>query len=203
MLKFFLSMFFIVLALAYCCGQNKPTPKIMNSKSSFFKESIKIDSSRPAVYIDFLNIGQGEPLNSSELKERVYLKLVNNSKWSIFVPLFVYGKNDENTGLFYDVELERVRKLKDSYYEDVEVPQGYEQGDCCTGESELKSGKSVRFSVPVSHLSKNLKIRVDFNFAWEIDSKGNDIVNQSIYPEIKFSAFFTNSMLERFIKKKQ
>lgn len=117
------------------------------------------------------------------------MKLVNNSKWSIYVQLFSYGEK-EDTGVYYDVE-----RIRNSGVFDEPLPQGYQQGSGCiiTGYSELKSGKSVNFSIPRNHLAQDLQIRMDFIFEWVWDE-------ETTFPNIDSSVTFSHSLLEEFLK---
>jgi len=199
-MKFIYLLFLIVSTTTCFYGQNKAIKKTVKNKSQILNRNVRIDSTKPAVYIDFVRIGEGEKLGNDESKEQVYLKLVNNSKWSIYVAASGNGKE---TFLYHKVERERERSPTDeidAYNE--EVPKGYRQIDLRSPDMELKSGQSVNFSVPRNHLTKNLKIRIDFYFDWEDDSDGPIQTTKSLYPPIESSVVFYSSNLETFLKMK-
>ncbi len=192
----FVSSLFILVSLVTCFyGQKKVTPKSVKSKNQSVKAQVKINPTNPTVYIDFVKVADDEPFDEGEPRERIYLKLVNNSKWSIYVPVFSYIDESKGNGLYYDVEI-----LNESKPIEREIPRGDKQvGDILKFPSELKSGKSVNFSIPSNRLANNLMIRIDFFYDW-VWSSFEDTTD-SPYPEIKTSVYFTHSMLEKLKKK--
>lgn len=145
----------------------------------------------PAVYIDIEKVGKGKPIYAGDSDERVWMKLVNNTKWSIYLDMFVFG-DDEKTGLFYEVE-----KVRENLSNKA-IPIGYRRGHSGSGESEIKIGESVSFSIPKNHLADNLKIRIDFTYEWEHpeERKSPD------YSYTRNSVFITSSDLKRFLNKR-
>jgi len=127
------------------------------------KEKITLVTNKPAVYIAFQRIGLGGQINENDSKERVWLRLVNNTKWSIYIGAFEI-KDSTEIGLFHEVESNR-KILSDEDFPD--VPMGYRSGHARSPDIELKSGKSINFSIPRNHLAENLKIKIDFSFDWE------------------------------------
>lgn len=119
----------------------------------------RLDRSKPAVYLRFEKLGAGEPLRSSDSKERVWLNLVNNSRWSIFISTFVDAKG-KPLGVYHKVDRYKVDYV-------AEMPKGYLAIDVGSYPFEIKPGKTFRFSVPRNHLSENLKIIVNFKFEWD------------------------------------
>ncbi len=138
---------FIIILLFLCITQVFP------------QEKVKIDSSKPSVYIDFVRIGKGEPIRIGDSEKRVWLRFVNNTKWSLHLSLFGVGNNE--IGIHYEVE----EIIKD--YSKKEIPTGYRPLGARSPDSELKSGKSIVFSVPRNHLADNLKIKINYTYLWE------------------------------------
>jgi TonB family protein len=130
------------------------------------QEKIKIDSTKPSIYVDFIRVGKGEPIRIEDSEERVWLKFVNNTKWSVYLSVFDIGDNEN--GLFYDVE-----KIRDDF-SNQEIPRGYNRAGAGSPDSELKSGKSINFSVPQNHLADNLKIKIDYTYKWEFTEDLNN-----------------------------
>jgi hypothetical protein len=143
------------------------------------------------VYIDIEKVGKGKPIYADDSEERVWLKLVNNTKWSIYLGVFVFG-DEENEGLFYDVE-----RGKDES-PNTEIPRGYNRGHSSSGDSELKSGNSITFSVPKNHLAGSLKIRIDFTYEWEYASEKKP----RLYSRTRNSVYLSSSDLKSFLNKK-
>lgn len=169
------------------------------NKSEENKEKVRIDQTKPIVYIDFVKLGEEKPLYVNDSKQRVYLKLVNNSKWSIYVNAFVYGDKEEKRGLYYEVERERLNTR--NTFDDTEIPTGYRQGDTRSGATEIKSGDSINFSVPRNHLAENLKIRSDFDFEWSRTWMSGFYTKP--YPLPEMSVVFLSSNLEKILKDKE
>jgi hypothetical protein len=174
-------------------GQNKDNRKNYKNNKPNFTKKAKIDPAKPSVYLDFERIGKGEPLYADDIEDRVYLKLVNNTKWSIYVGAFVFGDDDKEIGLYHEIEKEN------NDLSNMETPKGYKQGDARSPDSELRSGKSISFSVPKNHLTNNLKIRVDFTYDWEYGIE----INSLIYSNPRHSVFFSNSDLMKYLKEKK
>lgn len=95
LIKLFSVLFVISSLITFTSRQSKKVAKNVKKPTKSLQTNFTIDRTKPSVYIDFVRLGEEEPLYSNDLRERVYLKLVNNSKWSIFVGAFVYGKNEE------------------------------------------------------------------------------------------------------------
>lgn len=118
-------------------------------------DASKNAGSMSSVHIAFQRTGEGMPIFDDDSRERVWLVLVNNSKFSIYVHKFVFGK-DEQVALYYEVERENGALSK------TVIPQGYRPSDSRSPESELKSGETITFSVPRNHLIDGLKIKITF-----------------------------------------
>ena len=192
----YITVLFVFLSITVCFyGQNKQK-NTLNKKNQLTKENYKLDQSKPTVYIDFVKVLEDEPFEPDDSRERVYLKLVNNSKWSIYIPVFAYIDESKGTGIEYAVE-----RVNDSAPIEGTIPQTRQTGDMVTPHLELKYGKSITFSVPSNHLAINLIIRVDFYYSWVWDSFERDNSSDFLYPEIISSVYFTNPMLEKLRKK--
>lgn len=176
-MKFILSLIFIFSL--NCCSYGQS-----NNQAS---KNMVIDKSKPSIFIDFKEIGEGTPIRADETIERVFLNLNNNSIWSIYVESFIYG-DDEKTGIYY--EIERENTILDS-----KVPKGYRPAHARSPASELRSGKSLSFSVPQNHLDENLKIRIDFKYEWETDTN----LSNSPYSQPRHSIYFSYSELKKYL----
>jgi hypothetical protein len=154
------------------------------------------DAIQPTVYIDILKIGTGKPVYESDSRERVWLKLVNNTPWLIFIHTFDAGTGESGNNekyLYYDFE-----KIKERQYSKIEKPLGYQQIDVRSGATQLKSGESITFSVPQNHLAENLKIRIDFRFEWQyVEGKADPA-----YSYMRGSLYLSHRDLTEFMSKK-
>jgi hypothetical protein len=69
-----------------------------------------ISASKPSVYLSFVRFGKREPLHTNESNDGVWLRLHNNTRWSLVLNasgtggrVFVTGKEEE-IGMFFGVE---------------------------------------------------------------------------------------------------
>jgi hypothetical protein len=129
--------------------------------------SMRIEKDKPTVYISFVRVAKREPLHEGESKEGVWLKLHNNTRWTLVHAAFGVEPKWGEVGLFYDVELAKRRNRSDLS----ELPLGYDRGDV-SSTNNLPSGKSILFSVPREHLAKNLRLRICYNYSWEAGDRG-------------------------------
>lgn len=111
---------------------------------------------KPTVYISFERTGKREPLLNGEGDEGIWLRLHNNTRWSIKldmndVPSEEYGDAD----LFYEVVAD----------EKVVVDM---RCHVCSSD-RVPPGESLLFSVPQEHLAKGRAIRIRFTYEWEED----------------------------------
>lgn len=177
---------FLVLSLAFVSLISAQTNK---------PEKIIMDSSKPSVYLEFFRIIKDKSLYIDDSKERVQLKLTNNTKWSIYIYHANYGENEEMKAMYFYTE-----KIKPDL--PTKVSNSYSPIHAGATTSELKSGKSVEFSIPRNHLAENLKIRIDYDFEWE------DWGNHGENLDYKFSMpihsiYFSHSDLERAVNGKE
>jgi hypothetical protein len=91
----------IALALSIpTVGQSKRQQKLKR----------KVPASNPSVYLSFIRVGKREPLHVNESDKGVWLRLHNNTRWSLVLNaygaggyVFATGKEDE-VGMFYGVD---------------------------------------------------------------------------------------------------
>ena len=138
----------------------------------------KIFTSKPGVFITFERFGKRTPVSEGESDNGVWLRLHNNMRYPISFCIFGLSaestlptKPEENTqiGLYYDVVL-NARSETDNRPLPV-VPLGYPLLSC--QEFELKSGKSLLFSVPKEHLAEELSIKISYSYGWEETGEDN------------------------------
>ena len=123
------------------------------------KPTARIRKDKPTTYITFEHLGFRKHEYVGESDEGVWLRIHNNSQWSIFLPAYDVSKNRGDVGLFYEIESTGKRPCD-------EIPVPY-ASDHLYSVSELLSGKSATFSVPREHLADDLAIRVRFYYEWE------------------------------------
>lgn len=147
--------------------------------------SVKLIKDKPSVFITFERKGKQAPIFEGENKNRIWLKLHNNTKLKIFLSEFSVDKEYGDVGLYYDVE-------QVYYFEDksIKVPLGYGGADVCNVFT-LLSGKAASFSIPEEHLGKGLAIRTKFYYGWTGDWK------EDIYEGTTHIVSFGNSELPR------
>jgi hypothetical protein len=122
--------------------------------------SVFQDPSRPGVYISFERTGRRLPMRVGETSEGWFLKIHNNTRWSLTLESLGDGpKQNGDADLVYDV---------------IEDPQGYPPSPIPAGnwfdlvsEASVRAGKSLDFSVPKAKLGEGLGIKVRFNYEWD------------------------------------
>lgn len=144
--------------------------------SSAFQRDVRIERKRPSVYITFERAGQLKSPDPGDEKERVWLRLHNNTRWPLMldmsaVPSAEYG----DAGLFYD-ELSKGEVIFRM------------QCHVCTLNS-LGPRRSLVFSIPRTDLAKEGAIRVKFSYSWEDQ---NDVAGGR---EVEHHVYFNGSQL--------
>ena len=117
---------------------------------------------KPTVYISFERAGKREPLLNGESDEGIWLRLHNNTRWSIKLDM-----NDVPSAEFGDADL---------FYEvmaDKKVVVDMRCHVCST--DSVPPGRSVLFSVPREHLAKGRAIRISFAYEWEEDGNRSTV----------------------------
>jgi hypothetical protein len=114
-----------------------------------------------SVYVKFRRTGKGTPVKAEESRERIWLTLKNNTRWTIRVSTFGLpeGHGRREVGLMY-----KVVQMGDTIA-DSPLPSGawFEVGSY----SEIEPGGELPFSVAKNHLVPGLGISIDFRFLWE------------------------------------
>lgn len=150
------SVLLMLALMANCFGQ---TP---NDTSLDFN-NVRLDKNKPSIYVAFEKRGKRQPLYEGEVDEGVWLRLHNNTRWTVYLCTFGVENSYGDLGLFYSVE--RRSSLPDRTM-DSRIPLGYQPSHVCNVVN-LEPGKSLLFSVPANHVAQGLKIRITFNFSWE------------------------------------
>jgi hypothetical protein len=161
---------------------------VLPQRSNAKVKSMLIRKDMPSVYIEFMRSGTAPPLFGNEKEDRIWLRLHNNTKWTICFCSFPVKSQYGEIGLVYDVKHNELTfrglsgsssssTIKPDNNMTAEIPQGYNTADTCT-EYNLRSGKSIVFSIPRDHLRKNLYIESKFWPEWE--NRDNILGN---YPE--------------------
>ena len=176
-MRLIICFLFLAIISSYSFGQ-----KVHIVDAHKTPKQIRLDSTRPSAYIEFVKFDKEDPVFADDSEERVWLKLTNNSIWSIYVGIFTYGR-DNKKSVFHFVERETDNSA------DLDVPNGYTRRHWGSADSELKSGKSFLVSIPKNHLAKNLNIRVEFEYEWERELNNTDYRNPT------HSIFFSSSQL--------
>lgn len=140
------------------------------------KSDLRIQRSKPSIFITFDHAGKREPLELGETDSGVWLRLHNNTTATIFLPSFSVPRALGQVGMFYDI----VPIAQDDSYHDTSIPQqerirrdvptGYKLGHT-SGAYLLQPGRSVIFSVPREHLPEGVALRINFNYEWELAGK--------------------------------
>lgn len=157
-------------------------------------EKVSLQKDRPTVYLTFEREGKREPIHPSESNEGIWLRLHNNTKWTInFCTLSLYipprvspihlADGRSVLGLKENVEVDMCHGVEELKRYETQVRRksekketesikgserqvGYDTGDVFSS-AWLPSGGSVIFSVPREHLSRRLAVFVRFNYESE------------------------------------
>jgi hypothetical protein len=181
MIKLILTFFVICSLLPVAPAQRRG-----NSRG---QGNVRISKKHPTIYISFVRFGKSKPEREGYSGKRVWLRLHNNTRWSI--NLQAKDSADDSYGdlsILYEIEavpapelpiigssqLASVYETETSSkpinrYEKCDVPIGEGCGHIACGVVSLASGKSLLFSIPREHLCENLRINVGFSYNWEDD----------------------------------
>ena len=164
------------------------------SQDTSRQKEAKLEKDRAAVYITFECAGSREPRREGESNNGIWLRLHNNLRWGLTVPGFdpkvpgftvpttstTKSRTDEVV-LYYEVEDTRMRRgrvlLREVSEKNGEtgseqgprippLPIGYRMTDLAKT-IPLASGRSVLFSIPSEHLTRDLAVSLSFHFQWE------------------------------------
>lgn len=148
-------------------------------ESGLRKRQIYLNEEKPTVYITYERSGKLKPLYASESENRIWLRLHNNSRWSLL--LAATGGDDKAYGdvsLFYDID-EIQSEINNSGELNKQNPPVGRPLNHTFSVVQLPSGKSVLFSVPKEHIGKGLILKVRFAYEWE----GDDSVSANDEPK--------------------
>jgi hypothetical protein len=140
-------------------SKSRISEPILNRAASNDIRSVK---DKPTVYISFERAGKREPQLNGESDEGIWLRLHNNTRWSIKLDM-----NDVSSAEFGDADL---------FYEVVADEKVVVDMRChaCSMDS-VRPGQSLLFSVPREHLAKGRAIRISFAYEWEEDASRSTV----------------------------
>ncbi len=136
-----------------------------------------IDENRSYVYLGFDHVGKGVKFSDEEPAQRVWLRFVNNCRMGIVLRTFgaPEGSPKDEVGVMHrvvkdvqfwirDVEPEPpALNAKDAEpRQEAKMPGGYDF-DLALAKT-VPPGKSLLFSVPVTHLSKSWHMEIPYEF---------------------------------------
>jgi hypothetical protein len=160
-----------LLAVSLCFASSKSQARKTDDGSSFV-----IDAKRPYAYLKFDHIGKGPRVWGDEPDSQIWFHLVNNCKVSIVVKTFAPPdgslKNEQGAedrivanepprayGMMHDGTI--VPKPWKKTTPD-ELPRAYSFE--IVGLQSILPGKSILFSVPISHLGERWHFEIPFEF---------------------------------------
>ncbi|HSS22460.1 MAG TPA: hypothetical protein VLL54_20485 [Pyrinomonadaceae bacterium] len=123
---------------------------------------IRHEKDKPTVYITFERAGKREPQLNGESDEGIWLRLHNNTRWSIKLDM-----NDVPSAELGDADL---------FYEVVADEKVVADLRChaCSTDS-VRPGQSLLFSVPREYLGKGRAIQISFAYEWEEDDSRSTV----------------------------
>ena len=139
--------------------------------------SFVIDENRPYVYLLFDHVAKGVKFSDDEPTQRVWLRFVNNCRVGVVLRTFgpPEGSLKEEVGLMHQVVKDvqfRIREVEpepptlnatEAEPKQAETMPGGYYFDLGSAET-IPPGKSLLFSVPVSHLSKSWHMEIPYEF---------------------------------------
>lgn len=144
---------FTILILSFCSyvsAQQKKESKSVESKIT----SIRLDETKPSVYISFVRTEKLEPKRSFDSGNYIFLRLYNNTRWAIWLEASSPSEEYGDASMYYEVRRKN-EVLSGSLYCHV----------CST--IPLKSGDSLLFVIPKEDLSEGNHIKIGFSFDWQ------------------------------------
>jgi hypothetical protein len=140
-----------------------------------------IDETRPYVYIEMDHVGPRKPLRQGEPTVGLWLRIVNNCRIPIKIPTFGVTSGDSGVGVLHDVvpfaaarteaDDEIIPTTEAAPRQKGAPPEGYSAD--VYSMTTIAPGKSVRFSVPIDHVTERWFLRVRFVLAVGKPSIGN------------------------------
>jgi hypothetical protein len=161
----------MVLLCPFLSAWSQPT----NQTSGF--PGFVIDENRPYVYLRFDYVGNGIRFSDDEPDQRVWLRFVNNCRIGIVLRTFgaPEGSPKDEVGVMHRVVKDVQFRIRDVEPEppalnakgaeprqEAKMPGGYDF-DLALAEI-VPPGKSLLFSVPVTHLSKSWHMEIPYEF---------------------------------------
>jgi hypothetical protein len=143
------------------------------NKSDESNYDVRVKLDKPTIYLEYI----------CQNEKNIFLRMYNNTIWQILIgaeksyfpttkPIKLSNgnkgfaiPNDEEVPIHYYIEkdeLDGIKKIKIPKKEPYYLNRG----------GTIVSGDSIRFSVPIKHLSKGLKLYVGFSYDW--DAKQNE-----------------------------
>lgn len=168
----------ILLAFVATASSQSRGPKSLTSAQ------VRINPKDPHVVLRLLRDEEIARRTQRESDGRVFLRIHNNSVWTIMFCSEPVPKAYGDLAVTYKIE---------RYLGLGEIP-GTGTSDACSYYL-LESNKSVVFSVPRTHLAEGLAIAISYKYEWEVDPDGSDNVS-----EPKHSVYFYSSNLSNATK---
>jgi hypothetical protein len=150
--------------------------------------SFVLDGTKPYVYLQFDHVGPRKPLHEGEPSMGIWLRIVNNCKVPISVRSYGVTTGDTGTGVFDEIipvpqvftvqadsgeiplSTDERPTQKIAKEPSAKMPEGYEAE--LSSVTRVLPGKSLLFSVPRNHVSREWFLRVKFALAVSRPSVG-------------------------------
>lgn len=150
--------------------------------------SFVLDGTKPYVYLQFDHVGPRKPVHEGEPSTGLWLRIVNNCKVPISVRSYGTTTGDIGTGVFDEVipaqqgltvqadsgeiplSTDERPTQKTTNEPSAKMPEGYSAE--LSSVTRVLPGKSLLFSVPRNHVSRDWFLRVKFALAVSKPSVG-------------------------------
>lgn len=125
-----------------------------NRRKVIRQKSVKINKTYPTVYLTFEKTGKALNDSTGETEELVWLRLHNNTRWSIWIQASGGNEKIEDAGLYYDV------------IDDEGTVKEYRRCHVCS-RIQIGNKKSILFTVPLAYFAEAEALQLSFAYDWE------------------------------------
>jgi hypothetical protein len=153
--------------------------------------SLAIDPQRPFVYLEFVRMGPRQPLTEGESPYGIWIRLRNNSRYSIDVDAYRVERGKTAIALCHGVV--QVGSVAEGRFQGsarLRAPTGYDTTDVVSTMT-VAPGEALIFSIPEEHVRPEWYVRIKFDFHLARAPKGRppysftDFVWTDIPPDLQ------------------
>ena len=148
MTKFALTVLIATAVFGNVLGQHRPRPS-----------RTLLNANKPGVYISFLRAATIEPLETGVSDRYLWFRITNNTRWPIWLKMTDVPKAYGDAALSHTIEDPDKLRLDARCHKCLVNP--------------VASGRSIVFSIPRDHASRDAFMRIKYSFAWERENEND------------------------------